>query len=334
MKRIGYYALIMTIVIVMLPVLIVRGCGRGGEDSTPGKKSLPLSTLKIKVYVKEDNAVREMLLEEYVKGVVAAEMPVNFELEALKAQAIAARTFALSRMERLYPSADDPHQGADICSNYAHCQAWIAKEDAYDRWNIFQGKLNWGKISKAVNETEGMVIMYGGKFINPLFHSNSGGRTENVEDVWDTNPVPYLKSVESFGENLTKEYSTTTQISQADFIKKLKAAYPQMTINEKDVTSDIKVQEISKGNRVKTIQIGSITLKGTEVRTLLGLRSTHFTIKKEGDGMVAVTTIGYGHGVGMSQWGANYMAQSGATFEEILKHYYQGVQLQRVTQLP
>ncbi len=331
MKNMASYAFLMIIIIVALPLLIVKGCGITPVESViPPEKEKPqvkAGSVKIKVYFDDEKKVKEMMLEEYIKGVVAAEMPADFAPEALKAQSVAARTYAYGRLKRLYTPRENLHPDADVCTDFAHCQAWTSKSAAIKRWGVFSAYKNWSKIEKAVKQTENMVITYKGKIINPVFHANSGGKTENAEEVWAGGSVPYLRSVVSNGEDASKEYEVSVNIKVKDFCNKLEKEYPGIKLDEDRVPDDIKITDLSEGGRVKSIKIGSKVLKGTEFRTLFSLRSTNFKITSEGKDALKITTIGNGHGVGMSQWGANDLAKNGGSFEEILKHYYSGVEL-------
>lgn len=326
MRKVVYYILIMIIVTIVLPMLIVGGGNTVIEDVKPKGKEEKID-LKIKVYIKDQDKVEEMLLENYVKGVVAAEMPVEFEMEALKAQAVAARTYALGRMLNLYTKKDDVHKGAQVCTDSKHCQAWIDKAERIKKWSSVSAERYWEKIEAAVKETENIIIFYDNKPINPLFHANGGGKTENCEDVWEGTVVPYLKSVKSDGDEEDAGYTAVTAFKEDDIIGRLKTEYPDIELDEDDLLSNFSVLELSDGGRVKKIKVGNIELKGTDLRTLLNLRSTNFKIEKGKEDEVNITTIGYGHGVGMSQYGANYLAKNGGTFEEILKYYYSGVTL-------
>lgn len=333
MKKLLYFMLVMLMIVVLLPMFIVKGFGRDKsgprESELEWKVKVPEKEVKIKVYRTAEKKVEEMDLEEYLKGVVAAEMPVEFELEALKAQAVAARTYACSRYKKLYLPNDNAHSEADICDD-VHCQVWMSKEAAMKSWGDAAQK-NWSKIETAVDETKSIIVTYEGTIINPLYHSNSGGRTENIEDVWATNEVPYLKSVFSSGEEKSAtEFKNTVNIKNKEFCDKLKKAYPELKVNEKDVFKDIKILERSEGNRVKDIKVGNLTLKGVDIRNVFSLRSTNFTIEKASADTLKFTTVGYGHGVGMSQWGANFMAQSGGDYKEILKYYYKGIELKKL----
>lgn len=323
MKKIGCYVVLMIIIVILIPLLLVRGCGKP-EELIPEK---PESAVTINVYIAAQKKVVKVLLEEYLKGVVAAEMPASFDIEALKAQAIAARTYALGRAAKLYGSSVDSHNGADVCTDPGHCQAWISKDTAMKRWGLMSSFKYWNKICKAVNDTKGIVIEYNNVLINPLFHSNSGGHTENVEDVWNGNSVPYLVGVESYGEDKSSEYKNSVEFTSKEMIKILKEYNPEIKLNEADLLSNISILDYSSGGRVLSMKVGNIAMKGTEFRKLFGLKSTNFKLEKLSDGRISITTLGYGHGVGMSQVGANYLAQNGNSYEEILKYYYIGVEV-------
>ena len=328
MKKLLFYAGVMMAVVILLPLLIVKGCNYSVEKP-PESTGEPISE-KILVYDTLSKTEKNIDLEEYLKGVVAAEMPADFDIEALKAQAVAARTFAYGRKIGVYESRAGVHDNADICTDYTHCQAWISREAAMKKWGIFSASRNWNKIAKAVNETKDLIITYDEKVINALFHANSGGKTENCEDVWDGVKVPYLKSVESYGEDAAKDFKVAVAIKIDDFIDKLKNEYPDIKLSSKNLFGSIKVLEYSEGGRVKTFKIGDIAMKGTDFRKLLELRSTNFKIEKAGNDFIKITTLGYGHGVGLSQWGANYLARRGGTFDEIIKYYYTGVKITRI----
>ncbi|NLD46495.1 MAG: stage II sporulation protein D [Clostridiaceae bacterium] len=325
MKKILFYVLLMILAIVVLPFTIVRGCSSVIDDIVPPEKD---EVLKIKVYFHTENTVSEMPLEEYLKGVVAAEMPAEFELEALKAQAVAARTYAYGRMKKIYTPKDDIHNGADICSNSAHCQAWASKEEMMKKWGFFKRLEYWNKIERAVEETENIIVVYEGKVINPLFHANSGGKTENCEEVWPGVEVPYLRSVKSDGEEASSGYKVVTAYNENELIETIKKGYPDIKLNEDNIFEDIKIIDYTEGGRVSNLGLGNITVKGTDFRNLLGLRSANFKLDKAEGGKIEITTIGHGHGVGMSQWGANHLAKNGGNFEEIIKYYYKGVSLE------
>lgn len=274
----------------------------------------------IKLLHSKTGEVQELAMDEYLLGVVSSEMPASFEKEALKAQAIVARTYTVSLIQ-----SGGKHENADICDDSTCCQAWITKEDRQARWDEDKKDEYWAKIEDAVNSTKGKVIEYNGEVIKAFFHSNSGGKTENVSVVWGGANLPYLQSVETSGEDAYSQYASELEISKSDFEAKMKEKYSDFTIDYNDANC-IEVKEFTDGNRVKTIKIGNKELSGVEVRSILGLRSAHFTYEINGDN-IKFNVIGYGHGVGMSQTGADSLAKQGYSCEEIIKHFYTGVEI-------
>ncbi len=268
--------------------------------------------------------IEEIKLDEYLYGVVSAEMPVSFEKEALKAQAVVARTYTIYKIV----NNNNKHGEADICDDSTCCQAWISKEDRLAKWKDEEKEQNWNKIVEAVNSTQGKIILYEGKPINAFFHSNSGGKTEPPINVWGGSGYPYLQSVETAGEDAYSQYSSELTITKQEFEEKMKANYEDFTINYED--NPIEIKEYTEGNRVKTIKIGNKELSGVEVRTILGLRSANFQVSIDGDN-ISFKVVGYGHGVGMSQTGADSMAKEGKNYEEIIKHFYTGVEIKDFT---
>lgn len=280
------------------------------------------STRTIKLLHKKTEEVEEVDLERYLYHVVSAEMPADFELEALKAQAVVARTYTI------YKSQNRKHENADICDNSTCCQAWIAKEDRLARWEEEKRESNWQKIEQCVQETKGKIITYNKEPINAFFHSNSGGTTELPVNVWGGSNFPYLQVVETVGEEGYKQYASEVTFLKEDLLQKLKEKYPDIQI---DFTKDeeIKILEYTDSNRVKTVQFGNHQLSGVETRTLLGLKSTNFEISKEGEN-IKFKVKGYGHGVGMSQTGADTMAKQGENYETIIHHFYANVEIQPI----
>jgi stage II sporulation protein D len=329
MKKLIYYAGIMTVIVILLPMLIVRSCGHAPVPE-PKVEKIPVKTWEISVYDHITGEISRVDLEEYIKCVLAAEMPADFDMEALKAQAVAARTYAYGRISGTYRSKQGVHDGIDVCTDSAHCQAWISRENAMKRWNVLFASGNWKKISKAVDETKGIIAVYDGVVANTLFHASSPGRTENAEDVWPGKSVPYLKSVESSGDEASKGYISSVAVSANELTEKLSEAYPDARLGD-DLTDEIEIIDYTEGGRVKTIRVGNITMRGTEFRSLLGLRSACFTIDFVDDDLINITTTGHGHGVGMSQWGANALAKTGGTYKEILRHYYTGIDIVKIS---
>nr|WP_312576845.1 stage II sporulation protein D [Sedimentibacter sp.] len=277
----------------------------------------------IKVYNLKTNDVIVIDFEEYLKGVVASEMPAEFNIEALKAQAVTARTYLLYKLKK-FPDGQPEHPDAPICTG-THCQVWNSKEDLIASHESGWYETYWGKIEEAVNSTRGQILTYEGKIIEPLFHSTSGGRTENSEDVF-SNSVPYLRSVESPYENNAPKLHDSEEIPVSDFINKLKSVYGDLNITPANLKDKIQLGDVSEGGKVKTIIIDNKEISGREIRSLFDLNSTNFSFIQSGD-QIEIVTTGYGHGVGMSQWGADGMADEGYNYKEILKHYYTNVEI-------
>ena len=281
----------------------------------------------IKLLHVDTNEVEELDIDEYLYGVVSSEMPANFEIEALKAQATVARTYTIFQMI----NNSGKHENADICDDSNCCQAWITKEERLSRWNVEEAEANWNKIVEAVNTTSGKIITYDGAPINAFFHSNSGGVTESSLNIWGGIDYPYLKSVETSGEDGYTQYSSEVKLSKEELLTKLKEKYQDCEIDFSQENC-IQITELTSSGRVKTIKFGNKEIAGTEARTILGLRSTNFTFSIDGDN-VTFSVKGYGHGVGMSQTGADSLAKTGSNYEEIIKHFYTGVEIIEVNSL-
>ena len=275
----------------------------------------------IKLLHADTGEIEELPLDTYLLGVVSAEMPANFEQEALNAQALVARTYTIYSIVH----SGGKHGEADICDDSGCCQAWISKEDRMARWDEAQREDNWRKIEIAVNTTAGKIITYNGEVIDAFFHSNSGGTTEAPVNVWGGTNYPYLQSVETAGEDAYSQYSSEVVLTKEEFQNKILAKHSDFTIDYSQ-TDCIQILEYTESGRIKTIKIGNLNLSGVEVRTLLGLRSANFEVSLDGDN-IKFSVKGYGHGVGMSQTGADSMSKQGSNYEEIVKHFYTGVEI-------
>lgn len=269
--------------------------------------------------VKCGEEVYDVETQKYLVGVVAAEMPAAFEPEALKAQAVAARSYAI------YCAASGRHADADadVCTDSGCCQAWISEEKMRTNWGE-RFEANYEKISAAVETTEGEYLVYGGAAIFAAFHSSSAGRTEDCGAIW--NSVPYLVSVESpETEEEVPNFISRVELSPLDFRDAVLHAESGADFSgeESGWIGDI-VRDAS--GRVDYAVIGGVKLRGTQLRSLFSLRSTNFTLEYDGANFI-FTVSGFGHGVGMSQYGAAVMAAEGATYREILAHYYPGTEL-------
>lgn len=258
---------------------------------------------------KDTDEEKEINLEEYVIGVIAGEMPASFDEEALKAQAIAARSYAINKINTSTTSYD-------VLTDITN-QVYITIEQMQEKWgNDFN--YYYEKIKNAVDATKGLVMTYNGEVISAYYFSMSNGYTEDVAAVFG-GEKDYLVSVESSWDKNVKNFTVLTTISKKEFCTKLNIECNNIVINR---------IKRSDTNHVETILINNKEFKGTEIRSLLGLRSTDFTIEIDND--IKITTNGYGHGVGMSQYGANEMAKLGYTYDEILKYYYKNIEIEKI----
>lgn len=327
MKRLIAWVIIIISISFLLPAVLTQKFSfveSSAESTEEIKQGYTYQNYgKVKLLHTQTGQIEKLDMDEYLLGVVCSEMPVDYDLEALKAQAIVARTYTVYLIQN-----GGKHEGADICDSSNCCQAWISKEKRFERWEESKREENWEKIKNAVNSTKGKVIKYDGKIIKAFFHANSGGKTENVSVVWGGADLPYLQSVETSGENNYSQYSSEIEISKSEFEAKIKSTHPEFTINYEEENC-IEIKEYTSGNRVKTIKIGNIELSGVELRTILGLRSANFSFEINGDNIKFFVT-GYGHGVGMSQTGADSLAKQGMLCEDIIKHFYTGVSIENI----
>ena len=333
MKKIIIYILIIILLFFIIPIVFSKRFSNieeitisNPEENTNNEDNIQISEYdyhnytNIKLLHSKSGEIEEVNLDEYLCNVVSAEMPASFELEALKAQAIVARTYTIYKI-----SNGSKHERADICDNSTCCQAWISKEDRFARWEETDRDSNWNKITTAVNSTIGKIIIYNGKPINAFFHSNSGGTTEIPINVWGGSEYPYLKVVETSGEEEYTQYHSEVILSKEDLINKMKEKYSDFEINFEESNS-IQISEITEGNRVRTLKIGNKNISGVEARSIFSLKSTNFLVTQDGDS-IKFEVIGYGHGVGMSQTGADSLAKQGKNYDEIIKHFYVGVEI-------
>ena len=276
----------------------------------------------INVYNVDKNKIEMIDIEEYLYGVLSSEMPSTFDEEALKAQAIAARTYVIYKMENNITSG---HKNSAVCTNSAHCQAYTSYEDLKKIKGEDWIKSDYVKVKKAVDDTKGQIVTYEKKAILPLYFSTSSGKTENSKDVFSTQ-YPYLVSVDSPYEQNSPKYLTTYSIKKSKFIKYIKNIYPQINISLDKLDKEVSIVDRTDGGCVKIIEVGNVKISGTEMRKILNLNSANFTINYNNDEM-NFTVKGYGHGVGMSQWGAEGMAKKGYKYYDILFHYFKGTDI-------
>lgn len=303
MKKIG----IGTILLIVIPYIIIIICNK-----EQNKFSLEQSEI-VRVKRESTGIIEEIPLEQYIMGVLSGEMPVNFELEALKAQAVAARSYVLKKKEK---TAQETYDVVDTVSN----QVYLNDQELKEKWGkTYNEKIN--KIKRAVLETEGEYLTYNGQVIEAFFFSTSVGATENSGEVFQQQ-LPYLVSVESnWDATVSPVFQVSYNISLADFYTKLNLPY------QKVVT--IQITKTTSTGRVKELVINNKTFTGSQIYQTLNLKSTYFTITQTGTN-IHIETKGYGHGVGMSQYGALGMAKEGYHYDQILKHYYQGTEIKKI----
>lgn len=285
--------------------------------------SLPVKTIKVKIT--STGEIKEMDINDYLIGVVPSEMPPSHEIEALKAQAIVARTYAYEKMSQA------SHSDCDICDNASHCQAYYDIDRVVQVWKNrgFSDELRaeyLEKVKEAVYSTENIVVVYNGNLIKAYFHANSGGKTEDVSAIWGKQNIPYLVSVESKGEEAHQYYTSSVSLTVSELETKLTANTDKPCVAGSLTDNLIKIISYTKSGRVDQVDIAGNIYTANELRSALGLKSTNFTVKYE-NGKVNFSVTGYGHGIGLSQTGANYYAKEGMSAEDIIKHYYTGVEL-------
>lgn len=278
----------------------------------------------IKLKITDTGEIKELSVSDYLKGVLPSEMPPEYDMEALKAQAVVARTYLYQKI------AAGGHSDADICDSPSHCQAYYSTEQILKIWESSKGwdkatrDIHAAKVAEAVDSTEDIAVTYNGKYIRAYFHACSGGKTENVSNIWGKQNIPYLVSVDSPGEEDYKNYSSKVKLSVSELQTKLNkdtSTKCSINVNGGDV---VKILSYTDTGRVDKVEIGGVVYTAEKLRTLLGLRSTNFEVEYT-DKEVIFNVTGNGHGVGMSQVGANYYASIGYTFDEIITHYYTGV---------
>lgn len=296
------------ILLILIPVTLLK------RFTPPHSK--PLSTIPISLLAKNESKIYHIDLESYLIGVVAAEMPANFELTALKAQAVAARTITIQRLKRFGGRGCQHYLGVDLCDDPSENQAWHSFSELKAEWGQADFREHYTKVSRAVRETAGIIMIYNKKPIDALFHSTCGVGTADASEVWQHH-IPYLRSVDCGFDHQAPRYLNQVEFSLNDLASCLHIPLGSLKI--------IRVRQRSSRGRVLFISVGKYLFTGEQFRKALALNSSCFTCTQSKNGVI-FKTIGYGHGVGMCQYGANGMAGHGYSYQQILRHYYQGVQ--------
>ncbi|MGE5551987.1 MAG: stage II sporulation protein D [Bacteroidota bacterium] len=298
--------------VIILPALLVRGCA---------PRQSKAAGLKVNLYVCQARKVIRLDLEDYLVGVVAAEMPAHFSLEALKAQAVAARTLTLRHLRQFGGRGCSHLARADLCDQPGDGQAWLSDAELRRRWGWSYVRLR-ARVRRAVQETKGLVLLYEHKPIDACYHSTCGGATEDAKSVWGRH-IPYLVSVACGYDTLSPRFRTQVRMSRQELSRRLGQNLPAAA------PFGLQILGRTPGGRVTTLNLGGKTWTGAAFRAAAGLRSANFTWQVEG-GEVIFSVRGYGHGVGLCQYGAEGMARQDAGFLKILTHYYRGVTLGRI----
>lgn len=321
MKKIMCCGLIILSFMLILPLSVMKkpeAEAVATSDKAVSPKKEVSDTGIFRISDAKTGAVTEMKANEYIFGVVAAEMPVLYNDEALKAQAVASYTFAC------YRRAENKDKEYDLSTDFNTDQSFITEEKAREKWGDKADEY-CNKLKNAIEEVKNLAVTYDGKPILAVYHAVSSGKTEDCKNVWGGD-YPYLKATASPGDTLAPDYISKATFSEEEVKKKL---------SEKCVISDeptdyFKSLKRTSSGTVKSAEVCGSTLSGSEIRALFSLRSSNFEVSFK-DGEFCFTVYGYGHGVGMSQYGADYMAKQGSDFKEILLHYYSGCKVEKLS---
>lgn len=323
MKKILLSAFIILSVMLTLPLAVIKKSSAAltAAPADTGSTDIPTAEKAVseifRICDTETGETTDIKAEDYIFGVLAAEMPALYETEALKAQAVAAYTFACRK------KAENKDKSYDITNDHTIDQSFISEEKAVERWGERAEEYR-KKLKEVIKQTENYMITYDGKPITAVYHAISSGKTESSENVWGT-ALPYLKSVASPEDKLSPDYISKLTVSEKELSDKLS--------DECDIKGDaenyFKAIKRTESGTVKTVAVCGSEIKGARIRDIFGLRSSNFEIEYS-DGSFVFTVYGYGHGVGMSQYGANYMAKQGSDFKEILTHYYSDCKVEKI----
>lgn len=311
-----YTTIILALLMLFLPLVstsepkvVQVGVDLPGLDTESVLSETKSGITEIRVYMTEEKSVKRFSTEDYIFGVVAAEMPALYEVEALKAQAVAAYTYAAHKIE------NSKKEDYDITDSYKTDQAFITAESARKKWGENADEYE-SKIRDAVKSVLYEKITYSGKTILSAYHAISSGQTESAAESWGES-YPYLCSVQSSGDKLSPNYLSKVELTATELETKLS----DLVSFSGDESKYFGKAELTKAGAVKSIALCDKSVSGSDIRSALELRSSNFEVSYN-DGKFTFTVYGYGHGLGMSQYGAHYMAMQGSNYKEILMHYY------------
>lgn len=338
LKTVCAFAIIAAAVVFAAKLRPANSIGEGSE-STSQSETAPAETQTVseKIYRclgssdfyvlrEETGEVIKMSEEEYVIGAVMAEMPADYPVEALKAQAAAAHTYAVRRREEQLSSPSSELCGAYISDDPQKYQGFLSEDEAKKLYGSGYTEA-YRKISEAVSAVSDRVIICGGEPIVAAFHAISPGKTESAENVWGSS-VSYLMPVDSSFDEAATDFSESFTFTAAEVRGRLVAEYPEKAVPN-DILSEISASEVSPSGTVLTVSAGDLTINGSDMRRIFSLPSAAFELSSDSEELTIVTK-GYGHGVGMSQYGAKCLAEQGYTYEDIIKYYYTGAELARL----
>lgn len=296
-----------------------------GQAPIPEAESLtPVSDLPVQLYDPVADEVKELLLEEYVAGVVAAEVPASFHPQALQAQAVAARTYAVRRLRLLGGTGCEQHLAADICADPAVSQAYLDADGQRAKWGPVRYWMLQRRIQEAVQATQGEILVYDGRPIDAVYHSTSGGHTESAAAVWGQE-IPYLVGVPSPHEEDAPRFKSEIKMGLNELAARLNLSADAIRRRRQSGEDLFQITATGSSGRPTKVVVAGEEMPATQLRQQLDLPSTWFEYRWQAD-EVTFTVRGYGHGVGMSQYGAQGMAEAGSDYIEILAHYYPGAQ--------
>lgn len=319
MKAVIIICIALAVFALLFPIIYTLSLSGGSVP--PLQEDVPSEDASVTVTVLDGDKTVSMNMRDYLTGVVAAEMPASFELEALKAQAVAARTYTLYKM-LVNPSSN--HPDADVCTDSSCCKAYSSDQELQEKLgDSYEEYIS--KIKSAVNGTDGQCLVYDGEPILAVFHSSSSGKTVSSGEIWPSQ-LPYLVSVDTpETDDTVPNLTETVSFTFDEFKNTVSASYPEASFPE-DISGWITDIAESNSGRLSSVNIGGVTLTGSQVRSLFSLRSAAISFSVTDSG-IDITTNGYGHGVGMSQYGAQLMAKGGSTYDQILLSYYTGAVL-------